>query len=239
MRRAVWSVMGVVLGASLVGCRSSRSLSGDASAAPATVGEESALARALRLERSADHEAAWSAYHDALHDDPSCAIAEHRLGVLCDRKGQFEEAEDHYRRAMNLMGDDADSYNDLGYSYYLRGRLGDAEEMLHKCLSLDSGHQRGHANLGIVLARQGRPDESLAEFRKAGQNEEQAAVSLRFAHGPLESGSDAGSRLAGGTNRLTIAGAAIEDAPPQPRAGTTLSRSAAPVQLLNDLEHVR
>src|SRR5438093_12065896 len=127
---------GPLLCASLFGCLSSRSLSADASAAPASVGEESSLARALRLERSGDSDAAWNAYHDVLHEDASCAIAEHRLGVLCDRKGQFEEAEDHYRRAMNLTGDDADTYNDLGYSYYLRGRLGDAEEMLHKSVSL-------------------------------------------------------------------------------------------------------
>jgi len=54
----------------------------------------------------------------------------------------------------------------MGYYYYERENFVEAERCLRKALDIDPNHQKAICNLGMVLARQGRLEESFAAFSK-------------------------------------------------------------------------
>ena len=58
-------------------------------------------------------------------------------------------------------------FSDLGYYYYNRGNLGDAERELRKAVEIDPKHQKALTNLGMMLAAEKRFDESFQAFSKA------------------------------------------------------------------------
>src|SRR5262249_12682163 len=82
----------------------------------------------------------------------------------------------------------ANIYCNMGYSLYLQRRWAEAEMNLRQALALEPGHQRARVNLGLVLARAGRWDAALAEFRKGGCSEADAHANLAYSRsleGPL------------------------------------------------------
>ncbi len=155
--------------------------------APAAGVEESDLSWGAMYENDGDHQLACDAYLNALKKQPNSAKAHHRLAVVYDQLGRFDEAAKHYRRAIELAPKNPDVYNDLGYSYYLSGRPQEAERVLRDCLAMNPQNQRAHNNLGMVLGRMGRDAESLEQFRLAGATEDQSAVSLAFVRPRQES----------------------------------------------------
>ena len=58
-------------------------------------------------------------------------------------------------------------FSDLGYYYFKRGNLGDAERELRKAMEIDPKHAKALTNLGMVLAAEKRFDESFEIFSKA------------------------------------------------------------------------
>lgn len=131
-------------------------------------------------EQQGDDRLARETYLKARELDPRSAFVHHRLAAVSDRLGDFQTAEYYYRLALEGAPTDPDLLNDLGYSYYLSGRLSAADAALRQCLQIAPQHARAHNNLGLVLARLGRADESLAEFQRAGASEEQAVASLAY-----------------------------------------------------------
>ena len=126
----------------------------------------------VSLGRSAEDQGrfdqARSAYLEALKRDPKRADAELRLAILDDRKGDEAGADRHFSRALKLRPKDPEILCDQGYSLYLRRRWSDAETSLKHALAIDPSHPRSHANLALVLARQGDSPGALAEFARAG-----------------------------------------------------------------------
>ncbi len=162
----------------------------DVSAAQAKSGAKrsgaSAIATGLRYERAGNDRLACQAYLEAVQKSPGSVVAHHRLAAVCDRLGKFEEAETHYKKALELSPDNPDIYNDLGYSYHLSARHTEAEKALRQCLALNPNHARAHNNMGLVLGRLGRQQESIAEFRRGGGTDTQAASSFAFARPKLK-----------------------------------------------------
>jgi tetratricopeptide (TPR) repeat protein len=69
----------------------------------------------------------------------------------------------------------------MGYSLYLQSRWPEAEMNLQQALAIQPNHVRAHNNLGMLLARIGRPQEALSEFHLAGCRDADAYVNLAFA----------------------------------------------------------
>jgi Flp pilus assembly protein TadD len=177
-RKLLGCALAVCLTSTSMGCTS---LSGmwSGKTRPA-VTEDSDLNWGMMYENDGDPQLARDAYLAALKKQPNSARAHHRLGVVCDRLGMFDEAVQHYHRAIELAPNNPEIYNDLGYSYYLSGRPQQAERVLRDCLAMNPQNQRAHNNLGMVLGRTGRDAESLEQFRLGGATEDQSAVSLAF-----------------------------------------------------------
>jgi Tfp pilus assembly protein PilF len=135
-----------------------------------------ALGRSMEDEGKFDE--ARPAYLAALKKDPKRADAEVRLAILDDRKGDTAAADLHFAKALKLQPKDPEILCDRGYSFYLRRRWAEAEASLKGALAIDPHHSRSHANLGLVLARQGDSAAALAEFARAGCDPSDARANL-------------------------------------------------------------
>lgn len=131
-------------------------------------------------ESQANHEAAVAEYQKALEvcskegrlsrvklDHTHRALAERRTGAALDHLGQFAQAETHYKSAIKLAPNDARTWNDLGYSYYMQGKYADAERSLARAEKAEPNNSRVLTNLGLVLAAEGKNNQALAMLSRA------------------------------------------------------------------------
>ncbi|HEY2252244.1 MAG TPA: tetratricopeptide repeat protein [Planctomycetaceae bacterium] len=138
------------------------------------------LGLARSMEQRREVEPSINAYREAVEKDPHKSLGYWRMAVLKDRQGNVQQSEQLYRQALKIDPKNADIHCDFGYSLYLQRRWAEAEEKLRHAIALKPGLARAHNNLGLVLAQTDRPDESVAEFRKAGCKEAEARANLAF-----------------------------------------------------------
>ncbi|MBS0265739.1 MAG: tetratricopeptide repeat protein [Planctomycetes bacterium] len=179
------------LACSLAGCQFTESFRERSLARKAASGEDSAqltprqaadakISLARSLEQRGETDRALEAYREILDKDSKQWAACWRLAVLSDRRGNIQESEGYYRRALKAESKNADLQCDYGYSLYLQRRWAESEEHLRQAIALKSSHRRAHNNLGMLLAQTERYQESLAEFRKSGCAEAEAEANLAF-----------------------------------------------------------
>jgi tetratricopeptide (TPR) repeat protein len=132
-------------------------------------------------EQQGDLDQAMAAYRAALDRDRRRADAYARLAVLHDKQGKFHESAELYRKALAMQPGDPDIFCDIGYSFYLQRRWAEAEMNLRQSLAINPQHRRAHNNLALLLVRDNRLDDALAEFGKGGSEPVQAHMNLAFA----------------------------------------------------------
>ncbi|MGA2063582.1 MAG: tetratricopeptide repeat protein [Thermoguttaceae bacterium] len=125
------------------------------------------LAAAEELQNSGHGEQAIPLYEKARRNDPSLKSVAHRLAVLYDAQGDGARSLCEYNKALESEPKNPGLLSDLGYYYYERGNRAEAERSLRKALAIDPSHQKALCNLGLVLAAEGRFDESFEVFAKA------------------------------------------------------------------------
>ncbi len=109
-------------------------------------------------------------------------MVEHAEAVKAMRERRFAEADVHFLRAWQQGPPTAELLNDMGYRLYLEGRFSEAESVYRQALFLEPRHVATTLNLGRVLVRQNRIDESLAVFRQVnGEAEAEANVAYVLA----------------------------------------------------------
>ena len=108
-----------------------------------------------------------SLWQDTLAHNPDSWMAHDNLGTRLSNAGQFEEANAHYRRALELRPADHMAYNNLGLNAARAGNAAEAIQYFTKALDIFPRYALGHFNLGRVLARQGNLDQGIAHFSRA------------------------------------------------------------------------
>jgi tetratricopeptide (TPR) repeat protein len=103
---------------------------------------------------------------------PESRIAHANLGNVLYRRGNFEEAIEHYRRSIRLGADYADrnyavAHFNLGNVLDDLGRLDEAREHYRKAVEIDPGFVAAHNNLGLVLVKRGKLEEAIQHYRRA------------------------------------------------------------------------
>jgi Tfp pilus assembly protein PilF len=183
-RRLDWrALVGVMAFGGPLGCQSSPPMQGPspmqvsalnrdvprtAEGLPPEQAGQVCLAAALELESKGAAADAITLYEKARADSPKLdGLCARRLAVLYDLHGELTRSTEEYQRALKHSPRDSNVLNDLGYSYYNRGRLDEAEKTLRQALAGDAGNRRAWVNLGMVLGAAGRDAESLAAFQKA------------------------------------------------------------------------
>jgi Tfp pilus assembly protein PilF len=132
-------------------------------------------------EQQGDLDQAMAAYRAAVDRDRSRADAYARMAVLHDKQGKFRESAELYSKALATKPGDPDIFCDIGYSFYLQRRWAEAEMNLRQAIAIDHEHRRAHNNLALLLVRDNRLDDALAEFGKGGSSPAQAHMNLAFA----------------------------------------------------------
>jgi len=118
-----------------------------------------ALVELGRLEEAAGH------FRTSLELEPKAEIYSD-LGFIMARLGHPDEARADYLRALELDPNCASAHFNLAVTFVQAGAFGEAEAHYRQALP-GRPTAETHNGLGYVLARRGRTDEAVAEFRKA------------------------------------------------------------------------
>lgn len=98
--------------------------------------------------------------------DPKLTEAHNLLGVAYDKKGFGDRAKDSFERAVKLE-EDADTLNNLGFSFYQNGNYRAAVDRLKRAAKLAPADERILNNLGLAYCRLGKIDEAYKAFSRA------------------------------------------------------------------------
>jgi Tfp pilus assembly protein PilF len=98
--------------------------------------------------------------------DPKLTEAHNLLGVAYDKKGFGEQAKESFQRAVKIE-EDADTLNNLGFSFYQNGNYRAAVDRLKRAAKLAPNDERILNNLGLAYCRLGKVDEAYKAFSRA------------------------------------------------------------------------
>ena len=102
----------------------------------------------------------------------------------------FAEAEEAFRRALELDDDNAEAHDGLGLALRRQGRYEDAVYEHMRSAALQHGRMQTHVNLGIALTRAGQVDWAVRAFEQAVQLAPDAPFPhrclARIYHGPKQ-----------------------------------------------------
>lgn len=136
------------------------------------------LQRILRLIRPWLVSVVWSACMlggclTLLQPGPGWAAEQAELGyakgIVEYSKGNYLEALEHFRSAVDLAPDDAHARFYLGLTQVRLGEFGAAIPQLEKALQLDPSLQHVHYHLGLAYFQEQRYREALSELQRAAQ----------------------------------------------------------------------
>ncbi len=141
------------------------------------------------------------------------------LGLIRFDQDRLDEAEEAFRRALEIEPDAFASHNNLGFLLLVRDRPDDAIRYLRRALQLHPDDRRARTNLGFALAALLRDEEALEVFRAA-HSEPVALANLGLACERRGTPEDA----------LTWYQRALELEPNQPLANEAVRRLGTPSQ---------
>ena len=118
-----------------------------------------ALVELGRLEEAAGH------FQTSLQFEPKAEIYSD-LGFIMAQLGKTDAARADYQKALELDPNCASAHFNLAVTFVQAGNFGEAESHYRQALP-GRPTAETYNGLGYVLARQGRTDEAVAEFRKA------------------------------------------------------------------------
>ncbi len=134
------------------------------------------LELAQAYEREGRPDLAEPLYRSVARKNPHHPLAYHRLGVVAGQQGRLDDAQDEFATARGLAPPTPGLLGDIAYTYFLQDQPGEAERYYRKSLLADPRQPPVSNNLGVLLASQGRYDESLAAFRRANSQSEAYAL---------------------------------------------------------------
>lgn len=111
---------------------------------------ERALSEGRAHFRNSDFGYSAALYKRAVELNPTNAEGYVGLSASYDRLGRFDLSDRVYASLLKLSGASAQYYNNLGYSYMLRGKLGDALTNFRKAQALDPENMVVANNLQIL-----------------------------------------------------------------------------------------
>ena len=103
--------------------------------------------------------------------NPACYVAHDNLGIVLYRQGRIDEAIAHYRRALEIRPDFAETHNDLGLALARKGQVDEAIAHYQKALETRPRYTEAHVNLGNTLLQMGQMNEAIAHYQVALANQ--------------------------------------------------------------------
>jgi tetratricopeptide (TPR) repeat protein len=110
---------------------------------------------------------ARKAYQHALKLEPTNLEASRRLGQLYAKIGDYERAQDIYKKVMAKHPKDATLWYDLAMCHKRRHDFNESARCLNKALELDPENREYQKKLGFTLAWMGQYDQGLTWLTRA------------------------------------------------------------------------
>lgn len=126
------------------------------------------LLRGRNFEQGGELDKARKVYEDLRRKSPNNADVAHRLGVVADKQKRHTEAETLFLEALEQEPRDPELLADLGYCYFLQGKLIKAQSALIKATTMEPSNSLFRNNLGLVEGHLGNYNAALANFKAAG-----------------------------------------------------------------------
>jgi Flp pilus assembly protein TadD len=89
------------------------------------------------------------------------------LGVACDRAGQWQQAVQAYRRALQIAPGSAEDNNELGNASAALGQDQAAQAAYTRAVALPTEEAVGHINFGSLLLARGETAQATESFTRA------------------------------------------------------------------------
>ena len=122
---------------------------------------------ALTFHRSTYFQDYESFCRNWLSTDPRCPNAHNSMAVVLTMEGKLEEAALHYKKAIKLIPDSAETYSNLAGLRIQQGDNLAASDLLQKALSLDPNSSSTYNNLATLFLSQGKTEEAIPAFSRA------------------------------------------------------------------------
>jgi tetratricopeptide (TPR) repeat protein len=144
--------------------------------APATAANNDAKAAELKkvfedgvtASRAGNHDEAIAKFQAALAVSPACFDCQFNIGVAYMAKKDEKQAEESWKKALEIKGDYAEALNALSTLYNNQKRFDEASAMSAKAASAGGGAGNADAtfNQGIILWNQGKIADAKVKFEE-------------------------------------------------------------------------
>ena len=98
-------------------------------------------------------------------------IAHYNLGVALAKRGNLDEAIEHFHQAVRIDPEHAKAHINLGIALKMQGKLAEAIEHYQRALRIKPDYVKAHKNMGTALQAQGNLVEAVERYRQALQIE--------------------------------------------------------------------
>ena len=102
-----------------------------------------------------------------LSGDVMRSITEHNLGAAFQADGRYDDAVEHYRRALALQPDYAPAYNNMASAFRAKGDVRQAVSTYQQALRVRPDYAEAHYNLANALLDAGKSEEAVDHFERA------------------------------------------------------------------------
>ena len=99
--------------------------------------------------------------------DPAVRRDDFQLALYHQRAGDFEQAQRHYKAALQRDEMNVEAHNNLGSLYLGKNLLDEAAREFRRVLAIDTAYAPAHINLSAALYKLGRFDAAAAQAREA------------------------------------------------------------------------
>jgi len=112
-------------------------------------------------------------YEEALRRSPNDVRCNNAMGLLLLRRGQFEQAEPYFKKAIETLTSrnpnpyDGEPFYNLGWSLLMQQKKQEAYEMFYKATWNDAWQSAGFQALARIAASQGKNELALAHVNKS------------------------------------------------------------------------
>ena len=106
-------------------------------------------------------------WRDTIRKNPAAWMAHNNYGALLLERGDLKAAESHFKEALRLKADDAESVSNIGLLLQKKGDFENAIPYYQRAIQLQPGVAIFHLNLGTAFLNLGKFEEADDSYRQA------------------------------------------------------------------------
>jgi len=119
----------------------------------------------VQLSNAGQHDAAIAKFQEAIGIIPTCYNCYNNIAYSYTAKKDYANAEEAYKKSMEVKPDDAAAYVGLAGIYFNTGKAAEAKPLVEKAVSIDPSNADAHYIYGMTLVAE-NPAKAKAEFEE-------------------------------------------------------------------------